>query len=97
MPMTRVLSILLSLVAIALPAATAVGAEKLVGAWADVQKIQVGTPVEVIQGDSVRLRSRLVSVAEDGMTLRVGDVDRSFARAALRSVSVQYREWPKAV
>ena len=51
--------------------------------------------MEVIQGESVRLRSRLVSVAEDGMTLRVGDVDRSFARAALRSVSVQYRRTAK--
>ena len=95
MRMTRVLSILLIPVSIALLAVTAVGAEKPVGIWADVQKIQAGTPVEVMQGDSIILRGRLVSAAEDGMTLRVGDVDHSFARAALRSVAVQYRRTAK--
>jgi hypothetical protein len=97
MATTRMLRILLIPGAIALLAAMAIGAEKPVGAWADVQKIKAGTPVEVMQGNSVRLRGRLVSAAEDGMILRVGDVDRSFARAALRSVAVQYRNTDKGL
>jgi hypothetical protein len=95
MPTTWILRILLIPVAMAVLAGTAVGAEKPVGTWADVQKIEAGTAVEVMQGDSVRLRGRLLSVAEDGMILRVGGADRSFARATLRSVAVQYRKTAK--
>lgn len=95
MPTTRVPLILLIPFAMVVLAGAAVGAEKPVGTWADVQKIQAGKAVEVVQGDSSRLRGLLVSAAEDGLILRVGDTDRSFARANLRGVAVQYRKTGK--
>ena len=95
MPTTRVLRILLIPITMVVLAATAVGAEKPVGTWADVQKIQAGKAVAVVQSDSVRLRGRLVSAAEDGMILHIDGADRSFARATLRSVAVQYRKTAK--
>ncbi len=82
-------------VAMAVLAGTAVAAEKPVGTWADVQKIEAGTAVEVMQADSVRLRGRLLSVTEDGIVLRVGEADRNFARGTLRSVAVHYRKTAK--
>jgi hypothetical protein len=92
---TRQRCILLIPIAVVLLAATAVGAEKPVGTWADVQKIQAGMAVEVVQGDSIRLRGRLVRTAGDGMILRVDGTDRSFARDTLRSVAVQRRKTAK--
>ena len=94
-PTTRAISLLLISAAITLLAATAVGAEKPIGTWADVQKIKVGLAVEVVQGDSTRLRGSLESADKDGMSLRVDGAARTLARATLRSVAVQYRKTAK--
>jgi hypothetical protein len=94
-PTIRVLRILLIPIAIAALAATAVGAEKPVGTWADVQKIKVGMAVEVVQGDSSRLYGSLVSTAGDSVILRVDGADRTLSRATLHSVAVQYRKTAK--
>ena len=57
--------------------------------------VEAGREVEVVQGESVRLRGRLVSVADDGMIVHVERTDRSVARAAVHSVAIQCRRTAK--
>ena len=57
-PMCRAFRILLILFPMVPLAATALGAEKAAGRWADVQKIHIGKAVEVTQSESARLRGR---------------------------------------
>jgi hypothetical protein len=90
MHVTRVLCILLIPAAMAVFATAAFGADKPEGSWADVQKIEFGTAMEVVQSGSIRLRGKLVSVTEDAVILRIGAADRSFERATLRSVAVRH-------
>jgi hypothetical protein len=93
--MTGAPRVLLIPVVMGMIVAAAVGEEKALGTWAEVQKIQGGKAVGVAQGDSALLRGRLVSVAEDQMIVSVGGTDRLFARTALRSVAVQNRKTAK--
>lgn len=91
-PTARFLSFLLVPTLGMVMTASAAGRQKAVGAWADVQKLEVGAAVEVVYGESARLRGRLANATEESIVLHVDGADRSLTRSTVRSVAVERRK-----